>query len=156
MTASIDYRSFTDAIKRLDAAPKQLQKELVDNLHKATPGIQSDMRGHGSTKIQRAAVSTVHITRDAEGITIRGGGGGGLGGQLFAGGEFGGRKSTKRPYATRSPNGKAYVVRRRVTMQFLPHLGNEGYFYWPTIRDWLPKLFKQQQKTLDKVMGGGR
>ena len=41
-------------------------------------------------------------------------------------------------------------------MQFLPHLGNEGYFFWPTMRNWLPKLFKQQQETLDKVMGGGR
>jgi hypothetical protein len=156
MTASIDYRSITAAIKRLDDAPKHLQKELVDNLHKAAPAIQSDMRGHAFTKIQRRAVSTVSITRDAEGITIKGGGSGGLGGQLFAGGEFGGRKSKKEPYATRSPLGRAYVVRRRTTLQFLPHLGTEGYFYWPTIRDWLPKLFKQQQKTLEDLMGGNR
>lgn len=153
MSASIDYSSFTAAIRRLDKAPQQLQKELVDNLHTAAPRIESDMNGAAFTRIQHRAASTISTGRDAEGITIKGGGGG-LGGVLFAGGEFGGRKSSKKAYATRSPNGRAYVVRRRTTMQFLPHLGQEGYFYWPTIRDWLPNLYKQQQKTLARVMGG--
>ena len=114
------------AIKRLDEAPTQLQKELVDNLHEAAPKIEADMQAAAFTKIERRAVSTVQITKDTEGITIKGGAGGGLGGELFAGGEFGGRKSKKKPYATRSPNGRATVA-RRATMQFLPHLGTEGY-----------------------------
>jgi hypothetical protein len=155
MSASINYRDITVAIKRIEQAPKELQKELVKNLHDAAPRIQSDMNAAAFTKVQKRAASTVRITKDAEGVTVKGGGGG-LGGQLFAGGEFGGRKSKKKPYSTRSPNGKAYTVVRRTTMQFLPHLGNEGYFFWPTMRNWLPKLFKQQQETLDKVMGGGR
>jgi hypothetical protein len=154
VTAKIDYSSFTVAIRRLDQAPTELQKELVDNLHKAGPMIEAEMKGAAFTKIQRRAASTITVTPDAEGISIVGGGSGGLGGQLFAGGEFGGRKSKKKAYATRSPNGRAYVISRRVTMQFLPHLGTEGYFYWPTMREWLPKLFKQQQQTLEKVVGG--
>jgi hypothetical protein len=153
VTASIDYRSITVAIKRLDKVPKELQRELVDNLHKAAPRIEADMRAAARTKIQKQAVSTVRTTTDTEGISIQGGAGGGLGGALFAGGEFGGRKSKKKPYATRSRAGKPYVVKRRTTMQFLPHLGNEGYFYWPTIRDWLPKLYEQQKATLARVMG---
>jgi len=156
MTAKIDYRDISVAIKRLDEAPAELQKELVKNLHGAGPRIEADMQAAAFTRIQRRAASTVQVTNDAEGITIKGGGSGGLGGQLFAGGEFGGRKSKKKPYSTRSPNGRAYVVSRRVTMQFLPHLGTEGYFFWPTMRDWLPKLFKQQQETLERVIGGGR
>jgi hypothetical protein len=154
MTASIDYSAFTTAIKRLDAASAKLQKELVANLHQAGPRIEADMQGAAHTRIQQRAASTINVTRDAQGISVIGGGSGGLGGQLFAGGEFGGRKSKRKAYATRSPNGTAYVVRRRTTMQFLPHLGQEGYFYWPTIRDWLPNLYKQQQKTLARVMGG--
>jgi hypothetical protein len=154
VTAKVDYSSFTVAIKRLDVASATLQKELVANLHEAGPRIEAEMKAAAHTKIQNRAASTIDVTRDAEGISVTGGGGGGLGGQLFAGGEFGGRKSKRESYSSRSPNGKAYVVRRRLTMQFLPHLGNEGYFFWPTMRDWLPKLFKQQQETLEKVMGG--
>jgi hypothetical protein len=156
VTASIDYRSITVAIRRLDQAPSELQRELTDNLHQAAPRIEADMRAAASTKVQRRAASTLEITRDAQGISIRGGGGGGLGGQLFAGGEFGGRKSAKKIYATRSPDGTAYVVKRRTTMQFLPHLGNEGYFFWPTMRNWLPKLLKMQTETLERVIGGRR
>lgn len=156
MTAKIDYSSFTVAIRRLDQAPTELQKELVDNLHKAGPMIEAEMKGAAFTKIQRRAASTITVTPDAEGISIVGGGSGGLGGQLFAGGEFGGRKSKKKGYATRSPRGKAYTVVRRTTMQFLPHLGNEGYFFWPTIRAFLPQLYKEQKATVEAVLGGKR
>ena len=56
------------------------------------------------------------------------------------------------PYATRSPLGRAYVVRRRTTMQFLPHLGREGYFLWPTVREWLPKINKAIGEAVREVL----
>ncbi len=154
MTAKIDYSDFTTALRRLDHVDTELQKELVETYHDSAPKILAEMRGAAFTPIQRHAVSTVRITRDRDGITIRGGGGGGLGGTLFAGGEFGGRKSRKKTYSRRSPKGYAHVVRRRTTMQFLPHLGKEGYFFYPTVREWLPKLYKLQQEVVERMLGG--
>jgi hypothetical protein len=154
MPASINYRDIAAAVTRLDVSSKKLQKELVDNLHRAGPRIEADMRAAAHTKVQRRAAGTIDVGKDSQGIAIRGGQGGGLGSALFAGGEFGGRKSKKEFYSTRSPNGRAYVVKRRVTMQFLPHLGTTGYFFWPTMRDWLPRLEKLQTETVERVMGG--
>lgn len=153
MTARIDTSDFDAAIKGLSRIMGgSLQKEMTRNLHEAGPRIVADMKGSAFTKIQRRAAKTVSVSNDAKGIALRGGGD-----VLFAGGEFGGRKSKKVSYSTRSRAGRAYVVRRRTTMQFLPHLGREGYFFWPTMRDWLPKLEKIQIKTLEEsVKGGGR
>lgn len=154
MSAKVDYSSFTALKKRLERASTTLQKELVQNLHQAGPVIEADMKGAASTKIQNRAASTVNVARIADGIQVVGGGTGGLGGALFAGGEFGGKKRKPIRYVNRSRSGTAYVVRRRTTQQFLPHNGNTGTFYWPTMRNHLPRLFKVQQKTLEKVIGG--
>jgi hypothetical protein len=52
------------------------------------------------------------------------------------GAEFGsfGKRSKKRAYVTRSRKGNAYVVRRRTKVQFRPHLGRRGYWFWPAVR----------------------
>lgn len=156
MTARIDTTSFTVAARRLRTSSSRLQKDLVDNLHNAGPLIEADMRAKAGTPIQQHAVNTVRITKEGDGIKVHGGGGGGLDGILFAGGEFGGRKSQKKAYAARSRFSGAYVVRRRTTMQFLPHLGRAGYFYFPTLRDHLPRLLKKQEETVARALGGGR
>lgn len=158
MTAKIDTRDFSRAIDGLRRVTGGgLQKQLVRNLHEAGPKIVAEMKGSAHTKIQRRAASTVGVTRESQGIGLHGGRGGGLGATLFPGGEYGGRKSKKVPYATRSPRGTAYVVRRRTTMQFLTHLGHEGYFFWPTLRgDWLPRLERIQTETLQKTVAGKR
>lgn len=155
MSVKFDTTDFTVAIKHLNTSSKKLQKELVDNLHAEASPLESSIKGAAFTRIQRRAASTVNVARDSEGLTVHGGGGG-LGGTLFAGGEFGGRKSKKKSYSTRSPNGMAYVVRRRTTMMFLPHLGQEGYFLWPQVREFLPRLLKIQTETVERVMGGGK
>jgi hypothetical protein len=154
MTARIDTTSFDVAIKRLTTSSRELQKDLVDNLHREGPRIEAEIKGGAFTRIQSAAASTVQVSGTSDGLSIQGGGGGGLGGIVFAGGEFGGKKSKKVYYPTRSRSGGVYVVKRRTTMQFLPHLGREGYFFWPAVRDWLPKLFKMQQETLAKSVSG--
>jgi hypothetical protein len=154
MTARVDASSFTAAARRLNRASGRLQKELVDNLHAAAPRIEAGMHAAASTPIQQHAASTVRIERIGDGITVHGGGGGGPGGVLFAGGEFGGRKAKKRTYATRSPAGRAYVVQRRTTMQFLAHRGRVGYFYYPTLREQLPRLLEEQKATLERLAGG--
>jgi hypothetical protein len=154
MTAKIDTTSFDLAIKRLNTSSRELQNDLVKNLHDFGPKVESEIKGGAFTRVQAHAASTVQVSGVADGLSIQGGGGGGLGGTLFAGGEFGGRKSKKVYYPTRSRSGGVYVVKRRTTMQFLPHLGNEGYFFWPAIRDWLPRLLKVQTETLERSVSG--
>lgn len=155
MTASIDYRDFKFAIKRLDTASKTLQDELVKDLHQAASYIHTDMRDRTDTRIERRAFSSVQVTKDADGIAFQGGQGGGLGATLFPGGEFGGKNQKKKVYASRSPNGVVYAVKRRTTMMFKNHKGTQGTFFWPTIRDWWPeKLEKLQKETVERVMGG--
>lgn len=155
MGASIDatgLAAFSRSVRR--AVSGELQDELVKSIQDAGPKIVVDMRGAAHTKIQRKAVGSVALARKTDGITIEGGTGGGLGATLFDGAEYGGRKSKKVSYATRSPLGKAYIVRRRTTMQFLPHLGREGWFYWPAVREWIPKLAKAQEQAVEKALGG--
>jgi hypothetical protein len=115
--------------------------------------ILNDMRGMAHTKIEKRAVSSVVLTRKPDGIELEGGRGGGLGAVLFDGAEYGGRKSKKVTYATRSRIGTPYIVNRRTTMMFKPWLGREGYFYWPVIRTWIPKLAEQQEAAIEKAMG---
>jgi hypothetical protein len=156
VTAKFDYRDITATITALTTRSKTLQADLVKNLHEAAPGIQAEMRGRAGTRIQQRAASTVNIAKASDGMRIVGGQGGGLSAELFAGGEFGGRSPKKRVVANRSPLGRAYIVKRRATMMFTPHTGTEGTFYWPAVRDWLPKLYKKQVETVENVLGGKR
>lgn len=155
MSASIDTSGLT-AFGRLigRATSGGLQEGLVRDLQESGPKIVADIRGGAHTKIQRRAAGTVEMTRKSDGIELGGGRGASLGATLFDGGEYGGRKSARVIYAARSPLGKAYVVRRRTTMQFLPHLGHEGYMFWPAVREWMPKLVKQQVELIEETMGG--
>jgi hypothetical protein len=154
MTASIDTTGLvkmSGGVRR--AVSGQLQKDMVESLHESGPHIVSDMKGRAFTRIQHAAAGTIRLQRSSVGIEFDSGGGG-FPGILFNGAEFGGRKSKKVAYANRSRVGKPYVVRRRTTMQFLPFVGHEGYFFWPAYRDWLPKLIKEQEEIVEKALGG--
>lgn len=155
MSASIDVTGlakFNDSVRR--SISGDLQKALVKNIQDNAAPIRADMSGHAHTKIQRRAFGSVSFRNKADGIEIEGGTGGGLGATLFPGGEYGGRKSRKVTYATRSPLGTAYVIKRRTTMQFLQWLGHEGYFFWPAIRDAMKRLAKEQDEIVGKALGG--
>jgi hypothetical protein len=134
-----------------------LEKELVKNLHEQGPHIVADMRGAASTKMERAAASTIELRRESKAIEIGSRGGSAFPGVIFDGAEYGGRKSKKVLVTRGHPLfGKAVVVKRRTTMQFQPWLGKEGWFFWPTVRQWMPKLRDQQIEIVEKALGGGR
>lgn len=154
MSASVDTRGLEKMSKGIRrAVTGQLQTELVRMLQDAGPKIETDIRGGASSKMQRKAAATVQSTKQSAGISLASNGSG-LGATIFNGAEYGGRKPKRIPYATRSRAGKPYVVHRRTTMQFLPHLGTEGYFFWPAVRDWMPKLTQAQEPAIAKALGG--
>lgn len=155
MSASIDatgLAGFSKVLGRIRTGG--LQKQLVANLQQSGPRIELQVHAAARTGIQRTGAQSVSVTRSTNGIDIRGGGGGGLSAVLFDGAEYGGRKPRKVVYATRSPRGAPYVVRRRTTMQFLPHLGRRGYMFWPTIRKALPALVERQEALVTKTLEG--
>lgn len=152
MGASITVAGLSPVLERLTRS-RRLQQEMVDVLHRSATPIRAEMGVRAHTRIQNAAMSSVDTRKTGVGIEIAGGKGGGLGSTLFAGGEFGGRRRV-RTYATRSPLGRPYTVKRHTTRMFLPHLGHRGYFYWPTVRDWTPRLTKELTRVGTEILGG--
>jgi hypothetical protein len=155
VAAKIDIQGLDPLMARLARARSGgLQKDLVDTLQRSATPIRQEMSAAAFTRIQHRAMDSVDTSKIAEGIEITGGQGGGLGAVLFAGAEFGGRKSKKVTYPTTSRLGRPYTVRRKTTMQFLPHLGREGYFYWPTLRVWLPRLRQRLVDVVNTTLAG--
>jgi hypothetical protein len=156
MTASIDVTGlahFSGAVRK--AVSGDLQKELVKNIQDAGPKILDDMRGEASSRIEKRAVGSVTNTRKSDGIELAGGKGGGLGADLFLGGEYGGRASKKRHYPRWVVFGHpVQAVDRRGTMQFKAHLGTHGHFFWPSVRDWMKRLAKEQDEIVGRALEG--
>jgi hypothetical protein len=150
MGARIDTSDLAALVRGLGRAGTSLEKDLVNNLHTVGPQIAADIKGAAFTKQQRRAVAGVHSSSDSKGVTIQG-----SGDVLFPGAEYGGRKSRKVTVARGRPLfGQPATIRRRTTMQFLPWLGHEGYMFWPTIREWMPKIEKTTGEIVEKSMGG--
>jgi hypothetical protein len=115
--------------------------------------------GHMGTKASaiggaaKVASRSLGLAVSGDAMTVRAGGAG-LSGTLLMGGEFGGRKRPRRPYAYRSRSGNAYIAKRRATMQFKPHLGRRGYWFWPTVRTDLKGINARVSEILAKVANG--
>ncbi len=149
----VELLGFADVRRRFAAAPKSVQAEAVKVIRQETVPMIRAAKGEAFTKIQKHAADSLAVRKDPYGVEVAGAAAGdALDRVLYYGGEYGGRKSKKVIYATRSPLGKAYAVRRRTTMQFLPHLGRHGYFLWPTVRVWLPKINKAIGEAVTEVL----
>lgn len=155
MSASITVAGLGPLIGRMSRTAT-LQKEMVAVLHDAATPIRRDMDAAAHTRIQSRAMDSVDVGKRGDGIELKGGARGGLGAVLFPGGEFGGHSGKKKYVVVPVFGRRATSVRKRTTMMFLPHLGHEGYFFWPTVRDWTPKLTEQLTKTGTEILGGGR
>jgi hypothetical protein len=124
-------RKLLDRFRRL---PKRIDTGLADyivdeELRPMAADMRSAAGGVGRHAPRAAQAMSVAETGNAGRLVARG-----PSNHTLYGAEYGGRKRGKRPYATRSRDGNAYIVRRRTTMQFLPNLGQRGYWYWPTAR----------------------
>lgn len=74
---------------------------------------------------------------------------------VLYGAEFGSDRKRRRSYVNRSRKGTAYVVTRRTTKQFKPHLGRRGYWFWPTVRSDLKGINARVGKAINEVVSGG-
>jgi hypothetical protein len=155
VTISIDVQGYDEAVRRVGSMDARIRKAMVEQIQrKEVPPAAARMRGKASSRIMQRAASTVRVEMNADGASIRGGGGG-LGGTLFAGAEFGGRQK-RTTYPRRSRGGGAHVVhRRRTTMMFLPHLGSRGYFFWPSIRETFTGIAARTARTVQQEVDRG-
>jgi len=156
VNASVELRGLEQLQRRFRKADTALRGELVDAVFDSTRPMLRDMHSSATSRIERRAVSTVGVRRQQQGVELTGGEGHDLGAALFFGGEFGGRVSKKKLVRARVFGGPAVWVKKRTTMQFKPHLGKEGYFFWPTVRQWLPKVHRDVSERAVEVLSGGR
>lgn len=122
-----------------------LQKACRDALKEALPPsvigtMQGRASGYGRMQGKAAGGLGYQTLPDGVGIT--------LSGPFAKGAEFGGRMRPKKSYVYTSRAGRRYAVRRRATQQFLPHLGIQGYWMWPTIEDKLQGIRKKLIKAM--------
>lgn len=143
----VNYNAFRAQMAKLD---RQIQQAAVEQIHTEARRLALDMptRAAAFGRLTGKAGRTIELRTEGGGATVKGGGHG-LGGVLFKGAEYGGRRKRK-TYAMER-NGTVFVVnRRRTTMQFLPHLGTRGYFFWPTIRRDLTGVRSRMNQAIER------
>jgi hypothetical protein len=131
----VEVQGYNWILRKGPRLSRDMREEMVDTIHKDFRGMEiqvaSTAAGYG--RIQARAAQTVHTRMYTRGAEIAGGGTRNLGGVLFRGAEFGGRRR-RRSYLGRRGRKLFLIERRRVTMMFFPFIGQRGYFFYPTIR----------------------
>jgi hypothetical protein len=133
-----------------------VQRIIVKRMQTEAKGATRKARARSTSfhYAARFAGSTVRYGRAAGGGDIKAGGTGGLPQILLFGAEFGGRRK-RHTYASRSKTGRPYIVwQRRTTMQFLPHLGRHGFFFWPGIREQLGGVLNRTRDAVARGING--
>jgi hypothetical protein len=143
--------------RRFADMPEAVDRTLADAIEAEIDPLIVTMRSMAGRygKVPAKAAATARVEGTAGGLQVRVGGGSGLGSTLLYGAEYGGRKRPRRPYATRRGD-TAYIVRRRATMQFLPHLGSRGYWFWQSARQDLKGINSRVGQVLREALHGTR
>ena len=145
MSASVAIIGADQLLRRVAKWPADIQRAVAKQITREVEPLTAHMRSRASGygRMATLAASTVRLATVPAGLTLTAGGRTDLASTLLYGAEYGGRKRPRRPYATRSRSGGAYIVRRRTTMQFRPHLGSRGYWFWQTARTDLKGINKR-------------
>ncbi len=149
LSIGIEIEGLPEMFKRIRALPKTAQEELrAAAMDIAEDEARRIRAAAGADSKQAAAIAPFIKARRDRVPAISAGGkrkagvsGGAQAGQIFFGAEFGGharRAQVVKTGATRS----GFVI-KQTTQQFRPHTGNEGYFFFPTLR-------RDQDRMLDR------
>jgi hypothetical protein len=153
MTAQVSITGMDDLRGRIRTWPNSVddavQRQILQEVQPMVVHMKqrSSMIGGAARLVGR----TTNASSTSTGMQVRIGGSG-LAGVLVSGAEYGGRKRPKRAYVNKSKRGRGYIVRRRTTQQFKPHLGNRGYWFWPTARKDLKGINKRVAAVLSQVV----
>jgi hypothetical protein len=144
-------------LQRFSRMPSEIDKALLRQVEIEARPLVPDMRstagGYGAMPAKAAATARLSPLRD--GAQVRAGGTGSVASEILYGAEHGGRKRGKRAVARRSKLGNVYITRRRTTMQFKPHMGQRGYWFWPTARKDLKGINRRMRDVLQRTVNDG-
>jgi hypothetical protein len=127
---SLYVEGLAEVQAELRAMDVVLRREVQVVGRQIADAVAADVRGAASTRAEVKAAATVKRSGN---MAIRAGGGGTPPARMFYGTEFGGQGQPR-------------------TQQFRPHLGKQGYFFWPTIRRESAHIVAMWLKVLDKVV----
>jgi hypothetical protein len=111
---SLYVAGLPETLKAFRALPKEVKAASDQAIRDVTAFVASATIGAASTPAEQLAASTIKSQKNS--VSLGGGGKRNRAGGMALGTEFGGQSRPR-------------------TMQFRPHRGREGYFFWPTIRD---------------------
>lgn len=153
LNVGLEVEGLPEMFKRIRALPKTAQQELREAAMDIAEDEARRIRAAaGSDSRQAAAIAPFIKARRDRVPAISAGGkrkagvsGGAQAGQVFFGAEFGGQG---RPRLVKAGAG---FTEKRVTMQFRPHSGNEGYFFFPTLREDQDRMLDRYQMALRAI-----
>lgn len=150
MPATIEILGIDPLTNRVKTWPREISNAVHEQILIETRPLMSTMRGLASSigGVQRSASRHLHIVSTADGVSVTA-----EGLPYIHGAEFGSHRKRRLDYVTRSRKGNGYLVRRRTTRQFKPHLGKRGYWFWPAVRTDLAGINRRVFKLLSDVVG---
>lgn len=143
---------WTGTINAVRALPREIKTEVSRRGRRLAEPLAREIRAEAASQGSHAAgvAPTVKAGMKAGIPSVKAGGK-----PYTMGAEFGGRIRRTTHYQThRTTRTRYIVVQRRSTMQFRPHRGQEGYFFWPTIRDRSDVVLKPWRELVDDVIAG--
>jgi hypothetical protein len=154
MAIHMDTSQWDRASKALTtAAETTIRRDVVQvAMRRAADQARATGRGQGGAAAYGAETIGVRLT--ATGAEIHAGGGGGKGGQLFYGTEFGAQGRRRTTYVMRTAAG-GRAVTRRTTRQFRPFVGRQGYYFFPAVRQALRGIDGRVADALTKAASNG-
>ena len=157
VTIGMEVEGLPSLFRRVNALPKTAQQELreaaMDIAEDEARRIRSAAAGDSR---QAAAIAPFIKARRDRGPAISAGGkrkagvsGGAQAGQIFFGAEFGGK--ARRAESVKTSAARRGFVIKQTTQQFRPHTGNEGYFFFPTLREDQDRMLKRYERALRAI-----
>lgn len=131
---TIELAGINQLLRVLKALPKDLQNETREASQSIANDLVSAATAAAHTPLQRFAASGLKARRDRIPVVATGGtlSPGTRARDVFYGAEFGGQ-------------------RRPTTRQFQPHMGQRGYWFYPTARAHGKEYVTQWGKAIDKA-----
>lgn len=152
LSIGVEVEGLPSMWKRLNALPKTAQQEMREAAMAIADDEAARIRNAASSDSRQAAAIAPFIKARRDRVpAISAGGkrragvsGGALAGEIFFGAEFGGQHHKAR---TTTGRGGGFVI-KRTTMQFRPHRGHEGYFFFPTLREDQDRMLDRYEMAL--------
>jgi hypothetical protein len=150
MSATIEILGLDPLTNRVKTWPRAIDNAVHEQILVEARPLTSTMHGlaSGVGGVARHAARNLRVVSTTDGVSVTA-----SGDPTIFGAEFGSHRKRRKAYVNRSRRGDGYIVRRRTTMQFKPHLGRRGYWFWPAVRTDLAGINRRVLELLSDVVG---